>query len=120
MMSFVIKIAASALFSLSSLLIILFRVSPLSSPLLAVPFFFLSLFLTVASIGSLAFFLLWSRLSIEGMDIGKKVSVSLREGMFLATSTTLVVAFLTLGILTWWIAVLLYLVFLLTEVALHS
>ncbi len=115
-----LRIAAAAFFSLASLIVVLFRVSPLTSPGLAIPFFFLTVFLSVASITTLLCYALWRALSVEGMDTGRMVSVSLREGFFLATATTLLIVFQILGILTWWIGGLIYLVFVLVEVALHS
>ncbi len=99
---------------------IVFRVSPLTSPGLAVPFFFLTLFLAVASSATLLFYTVWSWIPVEGMDAGRKISVSLREGLFLAAATALVFVFLILGILTWWIGALIYFIFFLVEVALHS
>ena len=102
------------------MLVILFRVSPLTSPGLAVPFFFFTLFLSIASIGALVCYGLWSKVSVEGMDAGRKISVSLREGLFLAAATVLLFMFQILGILTWWIGGLMYLMFALVEVALHS
>lgn len=120
MTSIILRIAIAATLSASSLLVILFRVSPLSAPGIAVPLFFLTLFLTIASFSTLLCFFVWSRLSVEGMDIGRKISVSLREGIFLGTATVLLFAFQILGILTWWIGILIYLVFILVELALLS
>ena len=115
-----LRIAAAAFLSLTSLIVILFRVSPLSSPGLAVPFFFLTLFLAISSITSLLCYAAWSAVAVEGMDAGRKISVSLREGLFLGAATVLLFVFQILGILTWWIGGLIYLVFVLVEVALHS
>ena len=115
-----LRITAAAFLSVTSLIVVLFRVSPLVSPGLAVPFFFLTVFLSTASIATLVCYLVWVNVSIEGMDAGRKISISLREGLFLATATILLFVFQILGILTWWIAGLIYLVFLLIEVALHS
>ncbi len=115
-----LRIAAAAFLSLASLLVILFRVSPLTSPALAVPFFFLTLFLSIASSATLLCYFFWRSVSVEGMDEGRKISVSLREGMFLGLATVLLFVFQILGILTWWIGGLIYLVFILVEIALHS
>lgn len=115
-----LRIAAAAFLALTSLTVVLFRVSPLTSPGLAIPFFFLTLFLAIASIGTLLSYVIWGSISVEGMDSGRKMSVSLREGLFAATATVLLFVFQILGILTWWIAILIYLVFFLIEVALHS
>lgn len=120
MTSIFIRIASAALLSLASLLVVLFRVSPLAAPAVAVPFFFLTVFLSVASIVTLISYYMWSKISTEGMDAGKKLSASLREGFFIAAATLLVFLFLILQILTWWIAVLIYASFLLLEMALLS
>ena len=120
MTSILARIAVAAVLSLTSLIVIIFRVSPLSAPALAVPFFFLTLFLTVASIGTLVCYAIWSRLSMEGMDSGRKLSVSLREGLLIGGATVLLFLFLILEILTWWIGVLIYLIFFLIEMALLS
>ena len=114
------RIIAAAFLSLSSLIVILLNVSPLASPAVAVPFFFLTVFLSVASIGTLLCYFIWSRLSMEGMDAGKKLSISFREGMFLGVATILLFLFLILEILTWWIGILIFVVFFLIEMALLS
>lgn len=120
MTSIILRIAIAALLSASSLLVILFRVSPLSAPGIAVPLFFLTVFLMIASLATLLCFGIWSRLSVEGMDSGRKISVSLREGIFLGFATILLFAFQILGILTWWIGILIYVIFVLVELALLS
>jgi hypothetical protein len=120
MTSILIRIGIAALLSLASLMVIIFRVSPLTSPGLAVPFFFLTLFLSVSSIGTLLFYAIWRNLPVEGMDAGHRISVSLREGLFLGTATILLFLFQILGILTWWIGALIYGVFVLIELALQS
>ena len=114
------KIGIAALLSLSSLTVILLRVSPLTSPGIAIPFFFLTLFLFVSSISTLLCYAIWHHVPMEGMDAGRRLSVSLREGLFFGCATTLLFAFLILGILTWWIGILIYSVFALIELALHS
>jgi len=120
MTSILVRIAAAALLSLSSLFVILFRVSPLAAPAVAVPFFFLTVFLSVASVMTLLCYAIWSRVSAEGMDAGKKLSLSLREGLFFAAATVLVFLFLILQILTWWVGILIYCSFILLEMALLS
>ncbi len=120
MISILVRIAVAAILSLTSLVVILFRVSPLSAPAIAVPFFFLTIFLAVASFGTLVCYALWSRISMEGMDSGRRLSVSLREGLLLSAATILLLLFLLLGILTWWIGLLIYIIFFLIEMALLS
>ena len=118
--SLLLRIGSASLLSFTSLLVILFRVSPLSSPTVAVPFFFLTLFLFSASTVTLIGLGSWQYVKIEGMDTGKKISIAFREGLFFATAITLVFLFQILGILTWWIIVLIFLVFILVEMALQS
>jgi hypothetical protein len=120
MTTLLLKVAIGAVLALLSLVVILFRVSPLTAPGIAIPFFLLTLFLTVAGFGTLLCYFLWRALDVEGMDAGKRMSVSLREGMFLGVATVLVFSFLMLEIFTWWIGILIYAVFILIEMALHS
>lgn len=101
-------------------MIIIFRVSPLLAPGIAIPFFFLTLFLTVATTSSLLFYAAWGSVSVEGMDAGRKLTISLREGVLLSFATIFLVLFQLLGLATWWTVVLIYAVFLFVELALHS
>lgn len=119
MTSLLFRISLSAIFSIASMLVIVFRVSPLTSPQLALPFFFLTFFLSIASVGALAFYGIWVAVPLEGLDGGKKLTIALREGIFFSLASTFLVLFHLLGILTWWIALLIYGVFLLVEVAMH-
>lgn len=120
MTSLLFGISVSALLSVTSLLVVLFRVSPLSAPGQAIPAFFVSLFLSVASVGTLLFLTIWKFVPIHSWDLAKMISVSLRQGILLGLGTVVLVLFHLLGILTWWVAVLIYGVFVLVELALHS
>jgi hypothetical protein len=110
----------SATLSLTSLLVVLFRVSPLLSPTQALPAFFVSLFLSIASVATLAFFGIWKALPVHAWDSGKILSISIRQGIFLGTATVLMLLLHLLGLFTWWIVIALYSVFLIIEIALHS
>ena len=120
MTSLLFGLSLAALLSITSLLIILFRVSPLTAPTQAIPAFFLSLFLTVSTLGTFAFLGLWKLLPTHNWDSGKIVSVSLREGIFLAFIAIILVAFFLFELLTWWIVLLVLLVFGLIELALNQ
>lgn len=115
-----LRIAIAAILSVTSLLVVLMRVSPLTSPGVALPLFFITIFLAVASLSTLALYALWGSVSIEGLDAGKKITVSLREGFFVACATALLLLFQILGILNWWVGVLIYAVFVCIELALQS
>ena len=119
MTSLLFGIILSALFSVTSLLVILFRVSPLSAPGQAIPAFFGSVFLTVSSIGALLFFVLWRMLPVHTWDAGRILSISLRQGIFLGLGTIVLILFHLLGLLNWWIALLIYAVFVLIEMAMN-
>jgi hypothetical protein len=47
------------------------------------------------------------------------MSISLRQGILLASATIILVVFHLLGLLNWWIAVMIYATFLLIELALE-
>lgn len=120
MTSLLFAIIASALLSLTSLLVVLLRVSPLSSPGQAIPSFFGSVFLSVSSVMTLLLYLLWKVLPYHTWDMGKLLSVSLRQGIFLGLGTVILLLFHLLGLLTWWIAILIYAVFVFVELAINS
>ncbi len=120
MTSLLFGIVVSALLSTTSLLIVIFRVSPLTAPGQAIPAFLVSVFLSVSSLGALAFYGLWQVLPVHTWDIGKLLSISVRQGIFLGLGTVGIVLFHVLGLLTWWIAPLIYAVFVLIELALNA
>lgn len=120
MTSLLFGIILSALLSTTSLLIVLFRVSPLSTPYQALPAFFLSLFLAISSMGALIFLAFWRMLPVHTWDMGKVLGISVRQGILLGLGTVILVLFHLLGLLTWWIAIMIYGVFVLIELALHS
>ena len=105
--------------STTSFLIVLFRISPLTSPEQALPAFFISVLLSVSSLGTLAFMLLWRLHPSIHWDLGRMTTISLRQGIFLGLATTIMLAFHVLGLLTWWIGLCIYGVFLLIELALE-
>lgn len=114
------SIIVAALLSITSLIAILFRVSPLSLPGQAVPAFFVSVLLASATTGTLLLYMFWTWFPIHAWDAGQTLSISLRQGIFIACIIALMLLFHLLSLLTWWIAALIILVFVLVEVALHS
>lgn len=113
------SIIAASLLSVTSLIAILLRISPLTSSGQALPAFFASLFLSVTTVSTLLLFLLWKWFPFIAWDEGKILSVSLRQGIFLGIGTVVLILFHLLGILTWWIGILIFLVFVLIEAALQ-
>ena len=120
MTSLLFGICISALLSVTSLLVVILRVSPLSAPAQAVPAFFISLFLSVSSVGTLVFLGIWKFTPVHSWDLAKMLRVSLRQGILLACGTVALTVFQLLQILNWWVAILIYAVFVLIELALHS
>lgn len=120
MTSLLFGISLSALLSTTSLLVVIFRVSPLTAPSYALPAFFISLLLTVSSIGTLLFYALWRLVPLHSWDLGQILGISVRQGIFLGLATIILIVFHLLGLLTWWIAIMIYGVFVLIEVALNS
>lgn len=113
------SIIVAAMLSVTSLIAVLLRVSPLSSPAQALPAFFASVFLSIASVATIGLYYLWKWFPFHAWDDGKILGISLREGIFLGLATVILILFHLLGILTWWIGILIYLVFVLTELALQ-
>ena len=117
MTSLLTGIIVAAMLSATSLLVVLFRVSPLTAPAQAVPAFFLSVFLTVASVATLLLYPLWKWFPVHAWDEGKILSIALRQGIFLGLGTVVLLVFHLLGVLTWWIGILIYVVFVFIELA---
>ncbi len=120
MTSLLFGLSLAALLSITSLVIILLRVSPLTAPAQALPAFFLSLFLATGTVASLLLMLLWRLLPVHSWDTGKLVSVSLRQGLFIALTVMILLSFHLLSLLTWWIAIFIIMVFVLIELALQQ
>lgn len=119
MTSLLFSISLSALLSLTSLLVILFRVSPLQAPFQALPAFFLSLLLAVSSIGMLVAYILWKRCASATKNDAIICRIAFREGVFLGLFIIVLLSLLLSQILTWWIALLALTFFVIVEIALH-
>jgi hypothetical protein len=120
MRSLLFALALAAILSVTSLLAVLFRVSPLTAPSQALLAFFGSIFLSVASVGTLLFYGFWKIVPLKLWDEGKILSIALRQGIFLACALVLLILFHLLSILTWWIGILIVMIFVIVELALHS
>lgn len=118
MNSLVFGITLSALLSCTSLLIVLLRVSPLTSPAQAVPAFFLSIFLSVTTVSMLVFMFLWKRIPHHSWDTAKLMTICLRQALFLGLAVVIVLLFHLFELLNWWIMLMIFAVFALVELAL--
>ena len=119
MTTLLFSIITATLLSVTSFLVVLFRVSPLTSPGQALPAFFASVFLSIASVSTLLLFALWRKFPLHARNEGKILSISLRQGMLLGTAAMVIILFHLLGILTWWIGTMIFAVFFLIELALQ-
>lgn len=113
------SVVLAAVLSLTSLLTVLLRVSPLTAPGQALGTFFLSVFLGTMSVGCLLLYALWKLVPLHTWDDGATLRIALRQGLFLAMITVLLLLFHLLGILTWWAGLTIVIIFLLVEIALH-
>jgi len=118
MNSLLFGIALASLFSITSLITILLRVSPLTAPVQALSAFFLSAFLSVTTSGALILYLLWKRIPLHTWDTGQLITIALRQGVFLGLVAVTIILFQILQLLTWWIAILIFAVVVLIELAL--
>ncbi len=120
MPTLIFGIAISAMLSVTSLLVVLTRVSPILSPTYAVPAFLLSALLAVGSVSTLGFYALWSRLPVHFWDTGKVITVSLRQGILLGLCTVILLSLSVLQLFSWAAAILAIAVFILIELALNA
>ena len=118
MNSLLLGTAISALLSTLSFLVVVFRVSPITSAQYALPSFFIFFFLMVSSVSTLLFVGMWKLIPHHTLDTGKLMSVSLREGIFTGLALCIMLLVQLLSLLNWWIAVLIALVFICIELAL--
>jgi len=101
-------------------MIVLWRVSPLLAPSQAIPAFFGSVFLSVTTVSMLLLILIWRHVPHHTWDTARLVTVSMRQAIFLGLGTIIVLLFHIFGLLTWWIALMIYGVFVLVELALQQ
>lgn len=77
----------------------------------------MSLFLSISTVSALLFVgIRYWLIKKEGLN--PLLSVSLREGLFLGSATVIALLFHLFRLLNWWIGVLIYVIFLLIELAL--
>lgn len=138
MPSALVSITLAFLLGASSLVLVLFRVSPITAPEFALPFLFASALVTASAGAGLLLCVLKCvyalRPAFLGGDPAREterivalhhplvyarafVGSSLRQGAFFGIATTLLLFLFLLQILNWWIALLAYAVFLLIEMA---
>lgn len=122
---------STSLLSLSSLVVVLVRISPLLDPAYALSFLFLTFFFTVGTMSSslliaLHVYLLKAAAPRSGAsapttgDAQSLLRSSLRRGFLFALASCIILFLHLLHVLTWWIAGLVYLVLILVELAVEE
>ncbi len=111
------SIVLALLLGASSLLLVLFRVSPLTAPEFAIPFFFLSVLTLTSAAAALVLSLAKSFLTHQPLRSRAFISSSLRQGIFFGIASCMLLFLHLLSVLNWWIAGLIYAVFILVEMA---
>lgn len=138
MPSALVSITLAFLLGASSLVLVLFRVSPVTAPEFALPFLFASVLVTASAGAALLLCVLKCVFALRPAFLGGDpareeermralhhpflyarafVGSSLRQGVFFGLATMLLLFLFLLQILNWWIALLVYTVFLLIEMA---
>ena len=110
-------IVLALLLSATSLTLVLFRVSPVTAPEFALPFFFGSILIAASTAAALLLSLTRCLLAHQPILCRAFLTPSLRQGAFFGLATCLILFLHLLQILNWWIALLIYAVFLLLEMA---
>jgi spore maturation protein SpmA len=75
--------------------------------------------MSTTTVGTLCFMWLWKYVPHHTWDTGRLTSISLRQGIFFGSASSILLTFHLLGLLTWWIGVMIYGVFVLVELALE-
>jgi len=103
---YLIYVLIAGLLSSLAFFVVLFKLDPYNSTVLALSFWFLSMFLALASIFTLLGFYL--RVWLYRNEIYyNHINVSLRQGVLLSLVAILCLAFQLLAVLTWWTGLLL-------------
>lgn len=98
-------ISIAGLLSWAAFVVVVNKLNPYESPLLALPFFFISLFFAlVCTFTVLGFyFRVWL---YKNEIFYSHINVSLRQGLFLSLIASGALGFKLLGVLTWWTGLL--------------
>lgn len=117
MTSALASVLLAFMLGMASLTLVLFRVSPLTAPQFALPFLFASILITASAAATVILSVARCLLAHQPILCRTFLTPSLRQGAFFGVATCLIVFLHLLGIVNWWIAVLIYAVFVLVEMA---
>ena len=112
--TYIIAILIATVFGWASWIVVLNKLSPFTTPELALSLFYTSLFVALAGTFALVIYYLRAWLN-KGEIFNAHLNVSLRQGVLLSTMINTAIAFQRLKVLTWWDGLLLFAIVLLIE-----
>src|SRR3989344_4748962 len=112
--TFIIGAAACAVLGLGLWLLVLFFLDPTQAGAVGDALFFLCLFLTLASLASLVGFAARRALHVRQLA-SYSVRTALRQGIMLALFVCLLLLLVRLRVYQWWVAIILIIFFVSTE-----
>lgn len=112
--TYLLSIFIATVFGWASWAVVINKLSPFTSPELALSLFYSSLFIALAGTLTLIIYYLRAWLSKGGI-LNAYINTSLRQGVLLSAMICIAIGFQRLKVLTWWDGLLLLAVVLLIE-----
>lgn len=117
--TFLIGILIATFFGWASWLVVIYKLSPFSQPVLSLSLFYSSLF--IALVGTFTLILYFLRVWANKKEVfNVHLNTSLRQGMLLGAMIVIGLGFQRLRVLTWWDGILLLAIVLLIEFYFNS
>jgi len=112
--AYILAILIATVFGWASWVVVINKLSPFTTPELALALFYTSLFVALA--GTLSLVIYYLRAWLNKVEIHNiQLNTSLRQGVLLSAMINTAVAFQRLKVLTWWDGLLLLAIVLLIE-----
>jgi Na+/melibiose symporter-like transporter len=112
--TYLLVILIATIFGWASWIVVINKLSPFTTPQLALSLFYTSLFVALA--GTLALMIYYIRAWLNKGEVSNiHVNIALRQGVLLSTMICIGIAFQRLKVLTWWDGLLLLAIVLLIE-----
>jgi Na+/melibiose symporter-like transporter len=112
--TYILAIFIATVFGWASWIVVLMKLSPFTTPELALSLFYTSLFVALAGTFALIIYYLRAWLN-KGEIFNSHLNTALRQGMLLSAMISIGIAFQRLKVLTWWDGLLLLAIVLLIE-----
>jgi hypothetical protein len=112
--TYILAILIATVFGWASWIVVINKLSPFTTPELALALFYTSLFVALA--GTLSLVIYYLRAWLNKVEIHNvQLNTSLRQGVLLSAMINTAIAFQRLKVLTWWDGLLLLAIVLLIE-----